>query len=189
MARFPTKEADILALAHEIEGGLNTNVANFRGMYITAKNEAVAAMAAAEQKTAAKDEVLQTLVDYMKADLRYAENTVDFDDEKLKLLGWGGRKTKTSLETPGQARTLEAPRQGEGWIFLDWKEPSEGGKVAAYKIQRRERPAGAWADASMAIESETTLSGQERGKEWEYRIVAINKAGEGLPSNTVMAVL
>ena len=41
----------------------------------------------------------------------------------------------------------------------------------------------------MAPESEVTLSNQEHGKEWEYRVVAVNKAGEGLPSNTVMAVL
>ena len=160
-----------------------------RSTYITAKNAAVAAMAAAEQATADKDEVLQALTDKMRADLRYAENTVDFDDEKLKLLGWGGRKAKTSLEAPGQVRVLEAPRQGEGWIFLDWKEPSDGGKVAAYKVERRECPAGPWLDASMSIESEVTFSGQERGKELEYRVIAVNKAGEGEPSNTVMAVL
>ncbi len=50
----------------------------------------------------------------------------------------------------------------------------------------------------MAIESEITLSNQERRKEsacalhadrWEYRVVAVNKAGEGVPSNTVMVVL
>ena len=51
----------------------------------------------------------------------------------------------------------------------------------------------------IGIESEITLSGQERGKEsacacthadrWEYRACAVNKAGEGTPSNTVMAVL
>ena len=41
----------------------------------------------------------------------------------------------------------------------------------------------------MAIESEITLSDQTRGTEWEFRIIAVNKAGEGLPSNTVMAVL
>jgi hypothetical protein len=65
----------------------------------------------------------------------------------------------------------------------------DGGKVAAYKIERRERPSGPWTDAGMAIESEITLSGQERGKEWEYRVIAVNKAGEGTRSNTVMAVL
>ena len=72
---------------------------------------------------------------------------------------------------------------------MDWKEPIDGGKTAAYKIQRRERPAGPWTDVSMAIESEITLSDQTRGTEWEYRVIAVNKAGEGVPSNTVMAVL
>jgi hypothetical protein len=157
--------------------------------YMTAKNDSVAAQAAAEQATADKDAALQTMVDGMKADLRYAENTVDFDDDKLKLIGWGGRKANTSLEAPGQARTLEAPRQGEGWIFLDWKAPSDGGRVAAYKIQRRTRPEGPWSDAGMAIESEITLSEQTRGVELEYRVSAVNKTGEGLASNTVMAVL
>ncbi len=50
----------------------------------------------------------------------------------------------------------------------------------------------------MAIESEITLSNQERGKAWEYRVIAANKAslcvgrrqaGEGAPSNTVMGML
>jgi len=41
----------------------------------------------------------------------------------------------------------------------------------------------------MATKSEITLTNQERGKEWEYRVLAVNKAGEGQPSNTVMAVL
>ncbi len=208
MARFPSKEAEVLVLAQELTTGLTANAATFpsppvvpdappptpsltlmTSEYTTARDAAVAAAAAAEQATTTKDEALQALVDAMKDDLRYAENTVDFDDDKLKLLGWGGRKARTSLEIPGQARTLEAPRQGEGWVFLDWKEPIDGGKPAAYKIQRRERPAGPWADATLAIESEITLTDQTRGTEWEYRVIAVNKAGEGVPSNTVMAVL
>ena len=202
MARFPSKEADVFALAQEMMSGLAANAAVYPsppvtvaelgaafGAYMTANSAAVAAQAAAEQATAAKDEALQTLTDGMRADLRYAENTVNFDDDQLKLIGWGGRRARTSLEAPGQARTLEAPRQGDGWVFLDWKEPVDGGKVAAYKIERRERPSGPWTDAGMAIESEITLSNQERGKEWEHRVIAVNKAGEGTPSNTVMAVL
>jgi hypothetical protein len=202
MARFPLKEAEIVVLAQDMAAGLAANAAVYpappvapadlqtaMGAYITARDAAVAATAAAEQATAAKDEALQAVVDGMKADIRYAENTVKYDDVKLKLIGWGGRASKTSLEAPGQVRTLEAPRQGEGWIFLDWKEPVDGGAVAAYKIQRRERPAGLWADVGLAVESEITLTNQTRGKEFEYRILAVNKVDEGEPSNTAMAVL
>ena len=104
-------------------------------------------------------------------------------------MGWGGRKPGESLEFPGQPRSLEAPRQDEDSIFLDWKAPVDGGKVPSYTIQRRERPEGAWPIAGVATETETTLTGQERGKEFEYRVIAVNKAGEGAPSNTVMGVL
>lgn len=72
-------------------------------------------------------------------------------------------------------------------MVLDWKEPIDGGAVASYKIERRERPAGAWSLVAVALESEATLNNQERGKDWEFRVIAVNKAGEGVPSNTVAA--
>jgi hypothetical protein len=68
-------------------------------------------------------------------------------------------------------------------------ESDDGGAVAAYKIQRRLRPDGPWTDIGLAVESEITLTAQERNKIWEYLVIAVNKAGEGAPSNTVMAVL
>ena len=46
-----------------------------------------------------------------------------------------------------------------------------------------------WQHVATAVVTEMTLVDQERGKEWEYRIAAINKSGEGEPRNTVMAVL
>ncbi len=55
--------------------------------------------------------------------------------------------------------------------------------------ERRKAPGGSWELAGMATESEATLNNQERGKEWEYRVIAINKAGESGPSNSVTAVL
>jgi len=98
----------------------------------------------AEQATAAKNEALEELIEAMKADIRYAENAVDFDDDKLKLIGWAGRKERTPLAPPGQVRLLEAPKQGKGWVFLDWKTPAECGKPKAYKVQRRLRSGGSW---------------------------------------------
>ena len=52
-----------------------------------------------------------------------------------------------------------------------------------------ERPAGAWDIISLAMDSEVALTGQERGKDLEYQVIAINKAGGGIPNNIVDAVV
>ena len=202
MAQFPRTEGEVLILAQNIVAGLTANAATYPAppvlpaalqavldSFVTLQNDVAAARAAAEQATTLKDAGLEELTDAMKTDLRYAENTVDFDDDLLKLLGWGGRKPAAALEAPGQPRTLEAPQQGDGWVFLDWKAPLDGGPVSAYKVERRERPAGDYQEIKTAYESEIVLINQERGKEWEYRIVAGNKAGDGPASNTVAVVL
>jgi len=62
-------------------------------------------------------------------------------------------------------------------------------RVSAYKIQRHNRTEGAWQDVATAIETESTLVDQPKGEELEYRVIAIDKSGDGSPSNTVMVVL
>lgn len=202
MATFPRTESEIMALAMQMISGLGGNIVIYPappvavaalgaafGGYNAAKNAQTAALANAETATIAKDEALDDLVEAMKTDIRYAENTVNFEDEKLKLIGWAGRKAATALLVPGQTRLLEAPKQGAGWVFMDWKKPADGGRISAYKVMRRERPDGPWAEVATAVISEATLVEQPTGKELEYRIVAVNKAGDGEPSNTVMVVL
>ena len=202
MARFPRTEAEVLALSQALITGLTDNPTVYpsppihmdqlelrQAAYTTARTAAIAAQAAAEQATVDKDAKLAELVDGMKTDIRYAENTVNFDDEKLKLIGWSGRKPRTPLSPPGQAGLLEARVQGEGWVRLTWKAPTEGGKPSAYRIVRRRRPEGPWSDVGTAVTTEADLTEQPRGIEFEYRIMAINKAGEGEPSNTVLVVL
>ena len=202
MARFPLKEAEVVALAEAMITGLTDNVAVYpappvsvvdlttaKNNYVTALNAAIAARAVAEAATTAKDEAFDDLVDDMKTDLRYAENTSNFDDDKLKLLGWAGKKAATPLAIPGQVRSLEVPKQGDGWVMLDWKAPIDGGAPSAYKVMRRERPAGAWEGVATAVIAEATLVEQPKGKELEYLIIAVNKAGDGEPSDTEMVVL
>lgn len=202
MPRFPKKEADIVALAERVWRGLFGNhpvypqppvhpiTLRIKSMvYLARRNVFIAAKAAAEQAVTVKNEALEDLIDAMKSDFRYAENTVNYADDKLKLIGWSGRKSHRPLTPPGQARLLEALRQGEGWVFLDWKKPTDGGRVSAYKVMRRQRPAGPWQDVAAAILTEVTLVDQPRAKELEYRIIAVNKTGEGPQSNTVEVVL
>jgi hypothetical protein len=77
--------------------------------------------------------------------------------------------------------------------MLDWKQPADGGKPSAYKVQRHHSGAEAvgnrWEDVATAILSEIILVEQPERTELEYRVIAINKSGEGSPSNTVMVVL
>ena len=40
----------------------------------------------------------------------------------------------------------------------------------------------------MAVETEILLSGQARGLELEYHLIAVNNVGEGKPSNIVTVV-
>jgi len=202
MARFPKKEAEIAALADRLWRGLWSNrpiypnppvhpiSLRFKAMiYRHYRENSIAKQAAVKQATTAKDEALEELGEAMKADIRYAENAVDFDDDKLKLIGWAGKKTRTPLSTSGQARLLEAPKQGAGWVFLDWKAPAEGGRPKAYKVQRRLHTGGSWQDVATAILTEATLVDQPEKTELEYRVIAVNKSGGSKPSNTVIAVL
>ncbi len=201
MTQFPTKESEIAILAQDMASGLTSNAAIYPSPpiapstlssklaeYTSARDKAAIAEAASIQATGAKNTLLAALVDDLKENVRYAETAAKGDDLKLKLVGWGGRKPKTSLSAPGQCRTLEVVRQGDGWVFLDWKEPSEGGKTAAYKIQCKKADT-AWTDVGMAVDSEITLSNQERGKPLEYRVISMNKAGEGAPGNSVTVTL
>ncbi len=79
--------------------------------------------------------------------------------------------------------------EGDTWVVFDWKPPVDGGAVAAYKIQRRKRDGGSWRDVGTSVDTAQLLSGQPRGIEFEYRLLAVNKAGTGQPSATVTVVL
>jgi len=202
MARFPTREAEIMALAQNIIAGLSAGGADFPAPPVavaalqadadaaqSADDAAIAAHSAAKAATTVKKAAYRKLIRSMRADLRYAEDAVAFNDDKLKGLGWAGHTVRTPLGLPGQPTGLETPTQGKDWLTLEWEAAAEGGAVNSYRVERREHPTGAWAIVGVAIETETTLTHQERGKEWEYRVVALNKTGESLPSNTVFAVL
>lgn len=200
--RFPKTEAKIITLAQKIISGLKDNP-NFPNppfspdqlqdqleKVIASGDAQVKALAAAKQATESKQTDFNDMVTEMKSVLHYAEDAVHDDDALLSELGWGGKAEPHALQVPGQPRLLEVQAQGVGWLTLDWKKPANGGASASYKIQRRELIKGAtWSLAGIAVDTEATLNDQEHGKEWEYRVLALNKTGEGEPSNTVTAVL
>ena len=202
MARFPQTEPEIAALALLIAQGLNgasedfptppvppTELEERLDAYNATKAATVTAESAAREQHAVKDQALEALVDGMRANLRYAEIAVRSSPEKLNLIGWGGRRDPSALEAPGEVRDIGIVVEGDGWVVLDWKPPVDGGAVAAYTIQRRRRGGGSWQDVGTSVDTEELVSGQERGVEFDYRVVAVNRAGTGKPSAAVTAVL
>jgi hypothetical protein len=201
---FPSRELDIVRLAQDVANGLAANPETFPappasaerlletvGKYNAARDAALAAQATAVKGTASKNEALEELAGLVKSNLRYAESVSRDDPSRLQLIGWGPPRNRrfNELEIPGQVMTLEVRQEGKSWISLGWKEPFDGGPVSAYRIQRRRREGGEWTDVGTSVETAVTLSEQESGVELEYRVVGVNKAGEGPASNIVRAVL
>jgi hypothetical protein len=202
MASFPRTEAEVLELAKTVIGGLEGAPDQFpeppveparleaaMEAFEKAKAAAVQAAATAKQRTKEKAQALATLTEMLKADLRYAEIATDGDHPKLTRLGWGARRPRTPLQPPGQTLGMSIVREGPDWIELSWKKPADGGKPAAYRVQVRARKQGPWRDVGSTVEPAITLYNQESGTELNYRVLAVNRAGEGSPSAAVTAVL
>ncbi len=202
MARFPRREPDVVALANQMINGLTEQSEDFPTPPVSVEqlqasidnyqrmlDSATIAQTAAAEAFDAKDDALDALKDEMQLVLRYAEHAASNDEVKLGALGWGPRKEPSAPQPPGPARALEVKREGPGWIYLDWKRPSEGGSVAGYHVQVAHTEGGEWKNVTMCFDTMAVLTEQERGADLLYRIVTFNKAGEGLASNTVSAHL
>jgi hypothetical protein len=202
MSRFPDTEPQIAKLALLICEGLQQAAGDLPAAPVPAAelqarldayNKALTATLNAETafrgQHAVKDEALSSLVDGMKADLKYAEVTFRDQPEKLSQLGWGPRRDASALDIPGETRDIKIVTEGDTWLVLTWNPPVDGGEVQAYKIQRRKRDAGSWEEVGSSVDTKEMLSNQPRGVEMDYRVIAVNKAGEGQPSATVTVVL
>jgi len=205
MAKFPNREAEVIALADEMIAGYTNYSSVFpssdvaamqtaRGGYGLSKDTQTAAQAQAALATEDKDHKLDALEEVMRHELRKSEVDTVADPENLKFIGWGPKSAPSPSDPPGQPRKLEAVRQGHGILVLDWKRPARatGGTVRNYVVERREQEGGdmnEWHPVGTAIETEIRLEGQPRALSMEYHVVAINVGGQSDPSNTVDVVL
>lgn len=75
-------------------------------------------------------------------------------------------------------------------VKLAWSPPnSDGGdKVTGYIIEKKDRFSGRWTPVTKDVIDDTsfTIKGLKEGEEAEFRVVAVNKAGSGKPSQTTV---
>jgi hypothetical protein len=205
MAEFPQLENEILQFGERIAAGFRANPDVFpdpvvtpdqleaqRAEFFQARKRADEARAAAKQATKHKKEVLQRYKSTLRDALRYAESVTSSDNRKLSLIGWGARRAGKRLQAPGQVLELRIEREGPGWIELSWEAPPKEtgtGRVRFYEVQRSRLGKNEWTVAAGSADTSVRLDNQERGVEWEYRVIAANIVGRGKESNVVMAVL
>jgi hypothetical protein len=200
--RFPLAEADILALSRSMVSGLEAHSEEFPRLPVepevldaaieafkTLTAKAIEAEALALAATAAKREALMELTTLMKSDLRYAETAVGRNETLLKYIGWSGPKPKTSQPIPCQPGNLTVVDIGESTLTLTWDAPVDGGRVLAYSVRRRLKTEIAWQEIATAMATTISLKNQPTGETLEYSVVAMNKSGTSMESNTATAKL
>ena len=127
----------------------------------------------------------------------WTQSQIDTADnpENLEFIGWGPRATAQSIEAPGQRLSLKSIDEGAGTLLIKWKRPAHGsgGRVGTYIIERRQLMqddgGDEWRQAAISLETKASLKDQPRGAQLEYRVKAVNKAGQSEPSNTIAVVL
>lgn len=208
MPKFPAKEADVVALAESMIAGYTDHPTDFPSVsaesltalqtaladYQTNKQSQVSAKAQAKIATETKDGQFDSLANLMKNDLKLSEVDATENPEKLSEIGWGPRQQPQPITTPGQPGTLCSTAEGPGNIWLKWGKPANGGPVRSYVVESRQQPAGGgeftnWAVVGTNLNTTINLLDQPRGVQLEYRIKAINAAGESASGNTLAAVL
>jgi hypothetical protein len=149
MPRFPEKEAEIVALASSIEGGLPsdpifasppvspTQLAAAVSGFNDAASLAEQKRAEAAQATQAKADELAALVSQMKSVLDWAQKLPDVTEAQLRKIGWGFPTPPSGLQLPGQCRELEVASIAGSSVEFDWKKPTDGGRAATSCIAAR----------------------------------------------------
>ena len=206
MPQFPTTENDIVGLAAAMIHGYQSYPSEFphgdaAGLQEAVENFGNAKLvqdcnhADARDATEAKDAALDALKREMERQLLQSEVDNKDDENVLEYIGWGPPSQPHKAKKPGMPRSLAAVMQAPGTVTLDWKPPARnsGGPVRTYLIYRRDKTAmggfSDWHQIGMALATEKTLTGQPNNVELEYRVLAVNPAGPGIPGNTAMVVL
>jgi len=209
MPTFPTKEAELVALAEAMIAGYTAHPADFPSIdpltdlvalqaaldgYQTDRQSQLDSRAQAKISTQTKSTTLDALTELMNNDLKLSEVDVAADPTKLTQIGWGPRQDPQPVEAPGQPTNLHPVAEGQGILWLAWDRTETGGPVRNYIVERREQPAGggvfgAWDIVGTALNNEINLIDQTRGIQMEYRVKAANIGGESTPSNTSAVVL
>jgi hypothetical protein len=200
MPQFPKLEADIIVLARGVAAGIEANpetypnppisgqeLADKLDAYTALKNQITQTEALLTKLVGEKNKTVAELSEMTKSDLGYAQIIAKQDKSALAKIGWSSRSAPSPLGIPGQCLAFEVSLAESGKLRFKWQSPVDGGKPVAYKIRRES--GGQVIDVAVAFETRAEIDQSPSTETYLYHVTAINKAGEGLPSNTIQLAL
>ncbi len=200
---FPKKETEMVYLAVRMINGYFAHTLDFPSvnrmtLYFRYRDYNDARTALFNKKTKAhlaavrKERRFTELCEIMKKDLRLSEVDTRNNPEKLSFIGWGVKSNPLPAEIPAQPINLRIGTIKETAVQLKWDRPLRG-IVRNYIIQRRQKQTSGnfsqWLLIAASYKTQITLSNQPKGINLEYRVKAVNTAGQSQSSNTVSNIL
>lgn len=97
------------------------------------------------------------------------------------------------IDEPGKPGRPDLKNWDKDFVELAWKPPANdgGAPIEKYIIQMRDKAGRGWSDAATVPGDKTNgrVENVEEGHEYEFRIVAVNKAGPSEPSDPSKSVI
>jgi len=101
-------------------------------------------------------------------------------------------KMKGKFGVPSPPGTPQVTKVGRGYAELKWELPrSDGGsRITGYIVEKREVGSGIWIKCNEynVTDLNMTVSGLTDGREYEFRVYAVNAAGKSEPANCASPV-
>ncbi|CAG2106083.1 unnamed protein product, partial [Medioppia subpectinata] len=112
-----------------------------------------------------------------------AENPSGKDEAEVKV-------TVLDVPSPPEGPLEVSDIHAEG-CKLKWKEPKDDGGVPieSYVVEKQDTKTGRWVPVGSSTRPEIAVNNLEPGKEYKFRVKAINAEGESLPLETLQPIL
>jgi len=98
---------------------------------------------------------------------------------------------KPPYDAPGKCSPPKCKGTTEDSITLTWDPPKDdgGNPVSGYVVEKKEKGTDKWIKVPIDVkDNEVTVPGLVEGKEYEFRVSAVNAAGVGEPSDSSGAI-
>lgn len=124
---------------------------------------------------------------------KFRVKAVNKEGESEPLETEGTIIAKNPFDEPGKPGRPEPRNWDKDFVDLEWAAPkSDGGApIEKYIIQMRDKSGRGWVDAATVPGDRTagTVNSVDEGHEYEFRVVAVNKAGPSEPSDVSKSIV